>query len=70
MCTYNDHKFFVTHKLNIVAIKQHIRAIEVDITEEESLCRFDDLYCHGVLQLGHCTYLIEKDNRIKQSIIY
>ena len=35
---YKDHKIFVTHKLNIMAIKQHIRAIEVDITEEESLC--------------------------------
>ena len=70
MYIYKDHKIFITYKVNVQYFNQHMRAIEVEITEE-ICCLFDDLYCHGVLHLKQLDmYLIEKDNRVNPSFFY
>ena len=70
---YKDHKIIFAHKLNIITSNQHMRAIEVEITEEAMLFLSDDLYCHGVLHLKQHRlnmYLVEKDNRVKPTFFY
>lgn len=68
-----DHKIILSNKLNVVTVNPHIRGIEVEITDEELVCLFDDLHYHRVLhfkQLGNVIYLIEKDNRVKSTFFY
>ena len=53
---YKDHKIMLTNKIKVVSICPHIRSIKALVTEQELLCHFDNLYCHGVLHLSCCIH--------------
>ena len=59
---------FRVNEVNIVSIDEHLRAMEIKITNQVMLINYRHLYCHGVLHpkpRGTKVYIVEKDNRSK-----
>ena len=70
---YKDYKIFMGKKVTIIKFDEHLRAIELVLTENSSLSLSTQLYSHGVLHLKQKEqryYVVEKDNWVKPSLFY
>ena len=55
---YKDYKVFEVEVMELLAFKDHIRAIHVSFTGQRLWCLHTDFFCHGVL------HLLTKDKNI------
>ena len=64
---HNDHKIFVLSVVKIVQYVEHLRAIEIEITDRTLLCLNEDIFRHGVLHIKQKAgrlYIIDYEFRV------
>ena len=60
---YKDYKIFETERIHVLSFNEHLRAIEIQKTNQILWCCTDDLFCNSVihpLAKDGCLYIIDK----------
>ena len=70
---YNHHKVFLTQEVVIVTPDEHLRAVQISVTERNCMRHYNELFCHGVLhpiRRGLNLYIIESNYWSKDTLFY